>query len=570
MTVTKTNSNTYNLKVYIPKEIRPKMGIKGNHFVKRYKTRKEAKEAELEILTKIHQLENGEDILLSKTNDILFSEFFNNIWWDSYKAGQTTSTTRPPTQVTIDNTKTVFRKHILPMFGNYSINFLNQNKQVVLNLMTAKAEEYANFKVIRSYVNSIFDWAEELEYIESNRLSKTIKRIKATKKLKLQESKNEEDLYLSSEPQLFTPNLKTIQNPCLSLDPGWFLFSPNGCFLLDKKEFPLYGISVEKNTKRKETHMNSLPNHHFQNKSFYQLSFDGGHLTQYGGLIFFQELFSQLKLKERISKYLATNDQRRYCRYSDSDILVQFLFQLLTGYGTDYACKELSADAYFPKLLEGGQLASQPTLSRFLSRTDEETVHSLRCLNLELVEFFLQFHQLNQLIVDIDSTHFTTYGKQEGVAYNAHYRAHGYHPLYAFEGKTGYCFNAQLRPGNRYCSEEADSFITPVLERFNQLLFRMDSGFATPKLYDLIEKTGQYYLIKLKKNTVLSRLGDLSLPCPQDEDLTILPHSAYSETLYQAGSWSHKRRVCQFSERKEGNLFYDVISLVTNMTSGTS
>ncbi|VKB14552.1 IS1380-Spn1 transposase [Streptococcus pneumoniae] len=32
--------------------------------------------------------------------------------------------------------------------------------------------------------------------------------------------------------------------------------------------------------------MNSLPNHHFQNKSFYQLSFDGGHLTQYGGHIF--------------------------------------------------------------------------------------------------------------------------------------------------------------------------------------------------------------------------------------------------------------------------------------------
>ncbi|WP_235787892.1 hypothetical protein, partial [Streptococcus pneumoniae] len=27
------------------------------------------------------------------------------------------------------------------------------------------------------------------------------------------------------QPQLFTPNLKTIQNPCLSLDPGWFLFS---------------------------------------------------------------------------------------------------------------------------------------------------------------------------------------------------------------------------------------------------------------------------------------------------------------------------------------------------------
>lgn len=57
------------------------------------------------------------------------------------------------------------------------------------------------------------------------------------------------------------------------------------------------------------------------------------------------------------------------------------------------------------------------------------------------------------------------------LAYNAHYRAHGYHPLYAFEGKTGYCFNAQLRPGNRYCSEEADSFITPVLERLINFSF---------------------------------------------------------------------------------------------------
>ncbi|EHD97390.1 putative transposase, partial [Streptococcus pneumoniae GA14798] len=26
-----------------------------------------------------------------------------------------------------------------------------------------------------------------------------------------------------------------------------------------------------------------------------------------------------------------------------------------------------------------------------------------------------------------------------------------------------------------------------------------DSGFATPKLYDLIEKQGQYYLIKLQE-----------------------------------------------------------------------
>ena len=199
MAITKTANNTYQLKVYVPKEVRPKLGIKNSHIVRRYKTRKEAKEAELSILTKIQQFENGVTQAIAKDGSILFSDFYQYVWWESYRAGQTTSTTKPPTQATIDNTEIVFRKHILPMFGNYSIDFLNQNKEVVLNLMTAKAQEYANFKVVRSYVNSIFDWAEELEYIETNRLSKTIRRIKATRKIQLQDSKKDEDLYLSNE-----------------------------------------------------------------------------------------------------------------------------------------------------------------------------------------------------------------------------------------------------------------------------------------------------------------------------------------------------------------------------------
>ncbi|WP_225791376.1 hypothetical protein, partial [Streptococcus pneumoniae] len=47
-------------------------------------------------------------------------------------------------------------------------------------------------------------------------------------------------------------------------------------FTRQKRVSPLW-YKCRKKHKRKETHMNSLPNHHFQNKSFYQLSFDGGH-----------------------------------------------------------------------------------------------------------------------------------------------------------------------------------------------------------------------------------------------------------------------------------------------------
>ena len=196
----------------------PLVIVDNNYYDKRFKTRKEARQAEIDLLTKLNQIEDNEYIGL-KSGEILFKDFYENIWWEAYQAGQTTSTSNPPSKSTIANTKTCFRKHILPLLGNYTIQWLNQNKQVILNLMTSKADEYANFKTLRSYVISIFDWAEELEYIETNKIAKTLRRIKSTKKIKLAESKREEDLYLTHEQlqDWFTAFKTDLENGKISL-----------------------------------------------------------------------------------------------------------------------------------------------------------------------------------------------------------------------------------------------------------------------------------------------------------------------------------------------------------------
>ncbi len=219
MTITKTKNGTYRLKIYIPIEARMPLGIVNNsYFDKRFKTRKEARQAEIDLLTKLNQIVDNEFAGLGK-GDILLKDFYENIWWESYQAGQTTSTSKPPSRSTIANTKTCFEKHILPLLGNYTIQFLNQNKQVILNLMTAKANEYANFKTLRSYVISIFDWAEELEYIETNRIAKTLRRIKSTKKIQLAESRKDEDLYLTHEQlqEWFSAFQKDLEDNKISL-----------------------------------------------------------------------------------------------------------------------------------------------------------------------------------------------------------------------------------------------------------------------------------------------------------------------------------------------------------------
>jgi integrase len=199
MSIKRTKNGTYQLRVYIPDDVQSKLGL-SKLYQKRFKTRREAKEAELKLSVDIEKARHNKHYQKTlKKEDILFEDFYKDVWLEPYKAGQTTSTNKPPTRATIFQTENLFRLHIIPLLGKYSLSYLNDNKQLVLNLLTPKANSFANFKAIRGYINSVFDWAEELDYIPVNRLHKTISRIKATKKQMLKDSKREEDLSLDED-----------------------------------------------------------------------------------------------------------------------------------------------------------------------------------------------------------------------------------------------------------------------------------------------------------------------------------------------------------------------------------
>jgi hypothetical protein len=196
MTIIKTKNQTYRVRIYCPQDVQEALGA--SYYAKTFKTQREAKSAEKEFekwLDDYRHNRNKDSFELRGESS--FEQFYQDSWLDAYVSGLTSSNPNPPTTVTVGNTKDVFRLHILPMLGRYSLNYLNSNKALVLKLMTQKANTYANFKTLKSYVNSMFDWAEELEYIDHNRIAKSLKRIKATRKNQLKQARKQTDQYLT-------------------------------------------------------------------------------------------------------------------------------------------------------------------------------------------------------------------------------------------------------------------------------------------------------------------------------------------------------------------------------------
>lgn len=200
---TKQANGKYKTNLRYPKKYREITGISSEKFQKTFPSKSAAIKAENEMKKKIAQVLREENAnSLEIKGDMKFKEFYEKKWLERYKLGQTGHIKRPPTTVTIKNTEDIFRLHILPMFGNYALNHLNANTEIISDELTFKSKEYANIKIVKGYVRSIFDLAEMLGYIEVNRTTKIIQSITSPKKITLAEKRENEGKQALTPQQL--------------------------------------------------------------------------------------------------------------------------------------------------------------------------------------------------------------------------------------------------------------------------------------------------------------------------------------------------------------------------------
>ena len=306
-----------------------------------------------------------------------------------------------------------------------------------------------------------------------------------------------------------------------------------------------------------------------------KINFDGGDLSSDAGLLLIKEFVSKLGIDKLLGKIFKTNDSALFRYHTDQKNLLQMIYMIIAGYFEDDASDELTNDPVFKSVLEKDALASQPTVSRFFNRMDEDTLNQFLAIGRVLRKKVYSIQLPQAVILDLDSTLLDAYGRQEGRAFNFHYQSNGYHPLVCYDGMTGDLIKIQLRDGTQYSCTGVVDFLQPILDEYLndypaiRILLRGDSGFATPDLYKQCEQNGTSYVIRLKENGILREKAS----CLMDELDEITKNNkvdyavVYGEFMYKAGSWSYERRVVCKVEKPENQMVYMYTFVVTNMDS---
>lgn len=306
-----------------------------------------------------------------------------------------------------------------------------------------------------------------------------------------------------------------------------------------------------------------------------KINFDGGDLSSDAGLLLIKEFISKLGIEKLFGHSFKTNDSALFRYHTDKENLLQMIYMIIAGYFEDDASDELTNDPVFKAVLGKDTLASQPTVSRFFNRMDEDTLNQFLAICRMLRKKIYSISMPEAIIFDLDSTLLDAYGKQEGRTFNFHYQSTGYHPLLCFDGITGDLIKIQLRDGSKYSCTGVVDFLQPILDEYLEdypsisLLLRGDSGFATPELYKQCEENGTNYVIRLKENATLRDEASYLV-----DELNEITHNnkidyavVYGEFMYQAGSWPYKRRVVCKVEKPENQMTYMYTFIVTNMDS---
>jgi Transposase DDE domain group 1 len=284
------------------------------------------------------------------------------------------------------------------------------------------------------------------------------------------------------------------------------------------------------------------------------LDFDGGRLSSDAGLVLLHDPDEQLGLTRALAAVLSDPRDQRRVNFTLHDLLKQRVLQIAAGYEDANDANTLRHDPIFKLLLgrlpeSGAPLASQPTISRFENQVSRTELY--RMARVLVDQFIASYrHPPKVIVLDFDDTADPAHGEQEQVRYDAYYGGYCFLPLHLYEGLSGRLITAIFK-AKRFTGTQMLSVLKRLVKHLRKvwpdtlIICRGDSHFAYPEVMQWIEaQANLQYVTGLTSNPVLKALAcqvieQAKRAYERDGGKITRFHS----TRYQAGTWSHPRRV---------------------------
>lgn len=297
--------------------------------------------------------------------------------------------------------------------------------------------------------------------------------------------------------------------------------------------------------------------------------FDQRQSSSDGGAILLKAAEQRLGLTSALAAGLRDDRQAGKVQHELRELITQRVMALALGYEDANDAARLASDPIHKLLVgrdpvDGEDLASQPTLSRFENAPDRK---ELLRMTEALADCVIERHgkrlhgRARRITIDMDPTDDPTHGQQQFAFFNRHYDSYCYLPMVCFltfnEEAEQYLVATVLRRGNATGSVGALGILRRLIARVSdafpkaKLRVRLDGGFASPEVLDFLDCEPKVeYLVNLAANAVLKRKAEAAMKrARRASKLSGQTEHVYGESRYATKkTWPWKRRIIYKAE----------------------
>lgn len=245
----------------------------------------------------------------------------------------------------------------------------------------------------------------------------------------------------------------------------------------------------------------------YRKEKAFHLAFDCDATSSDGGLILLDKIEHKTKCIKSFGSVIPDNRDPSYIDHPIEKLLRQRVFMLAMGYEDCNDSDYLKHDVLLQQVL-GGEVCSQPTLSRFENSIGKHTLWALAewWIN-RYVESLAPGQE--EVIIDVDCTDDPTHGAQQLSCFHGYYWQWMYNEMFFLDGKTGQMILPVLRPGNVHSSKWMAKILVRIVKAIRKrfphirIIVRADAGYSGAAFYQMAEEYALDFCLGIATNNRL-------------------------------------------------------------------